>query len=132
MNQEIKARWVAALRSGEFEQGKDYLCEDGKYCCLGVLSELAVRDGVIAPAEAIDVPSGGTIPGLAFDGERHHLPQSVAKWADINPEYDDWEGDVVYDPDPYVLFGDRDQTVSELNDKGMTFPELADLIEEKL
>lgn len=37
MDESIKAQWVSALRSGEYEQGKSYLCADGKYCCLGVL-----------------------------------------------------------------------------------------------
>lgn len=47
MNQDIKRRWVAALRSGEYEQGKRWLNDNGKLCCLGVLCELAVQDGVI-------------------------------------------------------------------------------------
>lgn len=38
--------WCAALRSGEYKQGRDRLCSyDGedKYCCLGVLSEIQGR-----------------------------------------------------------------------------------------
>lgn len=31
---------LAALESGEYEQGKAFLCNDGKYCCLGVFAEL--------------------------------------------------------------------------------------------
>ncbi len=42
MDKTLKAKWVRALLSGRFEQGscllKDY---DGKYCCLGVLNEIA-------------------------------------------------------------------------------------------
>lgn len=38
----VKAKWTAALRSGEFEQGVGSLKTlDGKYCCLGVLAEVA-------------------------------------------------------------------------------------------
>jgi hypothetical protein len=45
MNLEIAAKWVAALRSGAFEQGHGMLKNaEGKYCCLGVLQEL-VRPG---------------------------------------------------------------------------------------
>jgi hypothetical protein len=40
MKKEIKKRWVDALRSGEFRQGRRYLKRDGKYCCLGVLCEI--------------------------------------------------------------------------------------------
>ena len=28
--------WLAALESGKYEQGRNNLCIDGKYCCLGV------------------------------------------------------------------------------------------------
>lgn len=37
---DLKARWVAALRSGEFPQGHGYLLNDGRYCCLGVLASV--------------------------------------------------------------------------------------------
>lgn len=41
MNPEIKAKWIAALTSGEYEQTRNYLhrIDDG-YCCLGVLCEV--------------------------------------------------------------------------------------------
>ena len=29
--------WLAALRSGQYEQGRNYLELNGKFCCLGVL-----------------------------------------------------------------------------------------------
>lgn len=41
MNPELKAKWVAALRSGKYEQGHEYLNKDGKFCCLGVLCDVA-------------------------------------------------------------------------------------------
>ncbi len=39
MNPEIKAKWVAALRSGQYKQGDNWLHnkETDAYCCLGVL-----------------------------------------------------------------------------------------------
>lgn len=52
MDPKLKAKWVAALRSGEYLQGDGYLVqvdgddeEDGehKFCCLGVLCDI-VRD----------------------------------------------------------------------------------------
>lgn len=37
--QELKDKWLNALKSGEFTQGKGKLRDDnGNYCCLGVLS----------------------------------------------------------------------------------------------
>ena len=35
--------WVAALRSGQYAQGKGYLNSEGGYCCLGVLCEVQLR-----------------------------------------------------------------------------------------
>ena len=37
MNQELKAKWLEALRGGKYEQGKGKFELRGKFCCLGVL-----------------------------------------------------------------------------------------------
>ena len=44
MNPEIKEEWLAALRSGEYEQGQCQLrTEDNAFCCLGVLSDIMTK-----------------------------------------------------------------------------------------
>ena len=48
MDFELKQKWLDALRSGEYQQGQNYLCNDSKYCCLGVLAEI---NGDLAPSE---------------------------------------------------------------------------------
>jgi DNA-directed RNA polymerase subunit N (RpoN/RPB10) len=51
MDKELKAKWVAALRSGEYQQGYATLYDSGidRYCCLGVLISVAdVFDGPAA------------------------------------------------------------------------------------
>jgi len=40
MDKELKKKWVDALRSGKYEQGRGYLCNEGLYCCVGVLAEI--------------------------------------------------------------------------------------------
>lgn len=40
MKADLKAKWIDALRSGKYEQGRGALLNDGKYCCLGVLCEV--------------------------------------------------------------------------------------------
>jgi hypothetical protein len=40
MDAELKAKWVAALRSGEYRQGKHMLRDGDRYCCLGVLCSI--------------------------------------------------------------------------------------------
>lgn len=43
MDADLKARWVAALRSGKYQQGVGRLFNkhEGTYCCLGVLCAVA-------------------------------------------------------------------------------------------
>ena len=41
MKRELYEDWTAALRSGNFPQGKGHLKKDGNYCCLGVLCAIA-------------------------------------------------------------------------------------------
>lgn len=41
MNKEIQTEWVAALRSGDYVQGKGKLkTSDNQFCCLGVLCDI--------------------------------------------------------------------------------------------
>lgn len=47
MNEELKKRWVDALRSGKYAQGQLYLNKDRRFCCLGVLCDLLVEDGKV-------------------------------------------------------------------------------------
>jgi hypothetical protein len=114
MNQEIKAKWVAALRSGEYKQGQKYLNGAGGFCCLGVLCDLAVKEGL---AEWKVCESWGY---LSVQGYTAVLPMSIAKWAglpmlDLGPE-----------------IGPSGASLAHLNDGGFSFTQIASLIEEKL
>lgn len=40
MDKELKAKWIAALRSGEYKQCTQDLCNGEAYCCLGVLHRI--------------------------------------------------------------------------------------------
>jgi len=40
MNQEYKALWLTALRSGRYEQEQGRLREGSKFCCLGVCEDV--------------------------------------------------------------------------------------------
>jgi len=54
LDPKVKQLWLEALRSGDYVQGRGQLAYiDGSgervaHCCLGVLCELAVKDGAIA------------------------------------------------------------------------------------
>ena len=41
MRADVKAKWVAALRSGDYKQGKGTLLDkDNEYCCLDALDSV--------------------------------------------------------------------------------------------
>jgi hypothetical protein len=50
MQSDLKQKWIEALRSGEYKQGKGglvtYTNEEPFYCCLGVLCDLLAKDGI--------------------------------------------------------------------------------------
>jgi hypothetical protein len=100
MDARVKGLWLEALRSGEFTQGRQWLktvSDDGqaKHCCLGVLCELAKREGVVtevpAPSQPVglewDPAVGAGARGFsrADDGaaSRTILPYAVAQWAGL-------------------------------------------------
>lgn len=46
MDAKIKEKWVSALRSGEYTQGRNRLRDNNSFCCLGVLCDLAAEENV--------------------------------------------------------------------------------------
>jgi hypothetical protein len=87
------------------------------FCCLGVLCEIAVADGVIAPAEYVreeDVYRYGT--------RRNTLPEEVRLWAGMHTEFGNLTGG--------YAGVDHDNSLAGRNDNGDSFAEIADIIEE--
>lgn len=133
MNADVKAKWVAALRSGNYEQGEGALQTVNGFCCLGVLCDLAVREGVIDAPTKAEIDYGkdvGTVTTYLYpayidgDDEREHsyLPEAVSTWAHINRHGN-------RDRDP-ATNGYR-PSLAALNDDGKTFSEIADVIEQE-
>jgi hypothetical protein len=125
VNQEIKAAWVAALRSGEFEQGRGALFgpdDQGNpsYCCLGVLSKLAVDAGIVEMDPTSRIGNGchrfGRSGSDGFLGTYSYLPVDVQHWAGV-------------DGDPEVTIDEKTMYLSQHNDMGATFTQIADAIE---
>ena len=119
MNPEVKTRWVAALRSGGYEQGKGYLSLNGEFCCLGVLCELAVEAGVIGAATPSDVAHS-----VMFYGDEDAariLPWEVMEWSGVYRDNGKFQIDTAAGPSFTSL--------SVLNDSGSSFSQIADLIE---
>lgn len=55
METELREAWVEALLGGEYLQGIGYLNCNGKYCCLGVLCEVAASKGYPVQRHDVDV-----------------------------------------------------------------------------
>lgn len=115
MNKDVKAKWLEALRSGEYEQGRSYLrSDDNKFCCLGVLCEIAVQDGVIDEAS---LSKYGT---YRYDGwYESALPEKVQDWSGVDSTLGRFAD----------AAGSRDGALAFINDDGATFDEIADIIE---
>lgn len=124
MNSEVKQRWVDALRSGEYLQGFDALNINNKqFCCLGVLCELAVKEGLIAKQK---LPNESKlysyyVPG-SFDSE------DLAKTAILPKSVVTWAGLASYAAEKRIK--GKIVALSGLNDAGTPFEEIADIIEQ--
>lgn len=105
MKPEIKTKWIAALRSGEYKQGKMFLKHADEYCCLGVLCDLHCKE------TGMQWESDGS-----YCGELKVLPDEVRAWAgleDVNPKLGDF-------------------VAAYWNDMMGDFPKIAGLIEQRL
>lgn len=105
MKQEIAEQWVAALRSGEFKQGRYRLRNTkNEFCCLGVLCELYARAHPHIPNKQPN----------EYYGNNMLIPDQVERWAGMK-----------------TVFGllPNNLTLSMLNDEGKSFNTIADLID---
>lgn len=124
MKPDIKEQWVGALRSGHYQQGRGRLADnDGKYCCLGVLCELATEAGILDKEMSDQFGPIYRSTADRDDWDRNLLPMAVVKWAEL-----DSRRPVV--PRGASLFDTR--ALDFLNDTGKKFDEIADLIEVSL
>lgn len=69
----LKKKWIEALRSGDYMQGRSALNERGRFCCLGVLCEAAGIKAVTIWNET-----------KAYDGKTTCLSRELKKRFHIN------------------------------------------------
>ena len=126
MKADIKTKWVAALRSGQYEQTEGVLRNSYGFCCLGVLCDLYSQE------------TGEEWWGMGYGRFSMHsadnlLPEQVRIWADLPHEhgqyvavskrYDEGEDTTVF----------HSPSLTELNDQWQyDFRQIADVIEEQL
>ncbi len=116
MNKTIKEIWIQALESGEYEQGKGLLREDeDRYCCLGVLCDLYSK---IHPSTQWQLGDNGT---WYFLDEEATLPKKVMKWAGLESSAGEYD----------LESSKKHPWLTEDNDNGKSFKEIAEIIREK-
>lgn len=129
MNPQIKTKWVKALRSNKYRQGRYNLKiahADGEcsYCCLGVLCELYVQEG-LGKWEGPEIFMGsrhGYRIGKRRDAS--YLPKEVREWAGLEP----MEGEHIHSS-----YAPEQSNLWRMNDTDeKSFEDIADFIEEHL
>lgn len=116
---EIKAAWLEALRSGDYQQTKSILRgHDNTFCCLGVLCDLAAKDGMGEWDASIDPEAV-----VFIESENHFENASFPAYTTLR-----WALGV----SPSVVLTNTINSyngLAKLNDTGSTFNEIADRIE---
>ena len=110
MNQQIKTKWVTALRSGKYNQTRSVLKDSNGYCCLGVLCEVSKQ-----------MTGFGIAENKKEIGKEECLGTTITKWAELSSR----NGNVV------IINGKLDNLASH-NDSFNTFLEIATAIEAQL
>jgi hypothetical protein len=108
-------KWVRALRSGKYKQGRGALNKNNKnFCCLGVVCEVAIKNKVKLKKTKNWSESKKSFT-VHYDNEGGVLPIKVARWLGID------------ELNPLL----KHQPASELNDQTKaSFKQIADLVEE--
>jgi hypothetical protein len=123
MDPTIKAKWIDALRSGKYRQGKGALHKtDNSFCCLGVLCDLALQEGIVTRQTSnvgkyIYTPAD---PQDSTPGSSSYLPVVVQEWAGM----DNSQG--------YHYDRGLRRSLAALNDDhGLSFQQIAYVIEKE-
>ena len=131
MDQEIRKQWTAALRSGEYSQSTQYLRTNNGFCCLGVLCDLY---------DKTEKPKIGWETNIdqefSFGAQRDDqtLPTEIQAWSKLmtsNPGFQTFKaayGSVPKD-DLGRIYPNEILCLAEANDDGLTFPQIADIID---
>ena len=103
--------WLQALESGKFRQGKSLLWQKGnKYCCLGVACVVAQETGV----RQIEIEKD-------YD---EFLPVTLANFLNITTA-GSFKDIVTYNGSDFL-------NLADMNDEGVTFKEIANVIREQI
>lgn len=121
MNKVVQELWAKALESEDFPQGRQALNKNNiKFCCLGVLIELAIQEGVAIDKYEDERPGKKGVFRYGYSGQTGYLPGEIIAWAGLNSS------------DPSVTHNGATAGLSSFNDRGVKFTTLANLIRDQL
>lgn len=115
MKKKIADKWVAALRSGQYQQARGLLRDDDGYCCLGVLCDISEK-GEWRNRRHDDISWDFISDGIQV--ENSVLPYDVQLWAGIQQREGRFTGP-----------NDQNWCLAAMNDEGRSFEEIATIIE---
>lgn len=128
MNPEIKAKWVAALRSGKYQQTEGTLNRPltGGFCCLGVLCDVYGKE---KKKKAFDEFGSFLLGGKDHkeSGTSQFLPGKVSRWAGFKNSVLESQSDM-----EFSITTPLANCLHHMNDEGYTFEEIANVIEQEL
>lgn len=114
MKASIKKLWIAALRSGGYKQIAGGLRLGDRFCCLGVLCDLAVQDGL--PVVVNELKNGDETQ-FYYDDQPGMLPKSVMNWSGVEMPLGTLPVNAAY------------RSLAQANDHGEPFKQIANYIE---
>jgi len=112
---EHRQQWVAALRSGKYQQGEKRLRTNDKFCCLGVACDISGLGKWVHVA-------GSNMRGYFIDGieSQYELPDNVRDWLGVGSNF---VGIMPRMISPDIV------NLANANDGGYNFGEIADIVE---
>lgn len=138
LNPEIKEKWITALESGEYPQTRSCLNDKNGFCCLGVLTDLFIKETGRGKWQCAPGATIGECPNAVVtkrDDEEEisvlSIPDAVLEWAfgDANPmkEFRHF-ANLVRMNDGYVMWVGAERT----EHPSQTFTDIAQYIKENL
>ena len=125
----IISTWLKALRGQlptKYKKVTGSLCKVTKtgkvkgHCCLGVLSDLAAKAGIIDMPDFSGHDGFGYDTSVPYDDNDIELSDTVVQWAGLNGTRGE-----------FVNSRGTEVSLAGYNDGGRTFKEIADIIESK-
>jgi hypothetical protein len=136
MNPNVKEKWLNALRSDEYSQTRGVLMNEGGFCCLGVLCDIYSKEqNVPWDSERRIFGKGGEVPTeiQLWAGFVEENPEKMHEEDDDYIETVSNPGNPKVNHKPEYSSFTSSIALSVLNDDiGLSFAEIADLIEKQM